>query len=387
MEEYMKEKEPGKVNAANRSRMANLELLRCVAMMMVVVLHYLGKGKILSDLTGEYLGSMELVAWILEAFCIVAVNTYMLISGYFLSTSTFKLSRLVKLYLQLWTYSVGIGALAVITGIVPMKELEIHDLLTFIFPVSMGHYWFVTAYIFMYLFLPFIGSAVKRMTQKQLQVALGLLFLVFCVSKSVLPLRLEMDGQGQECIWYLCVFLAAAYIRRFGSAFVATMKRSIGLYVLAALGIWGLTMGLRRVYLATGSLGRIIKIGLEYNHILPFLASLGLFGIFLHVKLPEKFGSAINKIAPYTLGVYLLHENLTVRYLWPKWLGAGEVSSIGGLLVGTLAAVVVIFAVGILVDALRTAAMNKLHALFNKTEIYRKLVKWIENVDNIFASE
>ena len=34
-----------------KERMANLEVLRCVAMMMVVVLHYLGKGGLLPDLT------------------------------------------------------------------------------------------------------------------------------------------------------------------------------------------------------------------------------------------------------------------------------------------------------------------------------------------------
>ena len=40
---------------AEKKRMANLELLRCVAMMMVVVLHYLGKGGLLPDLTGSRL--------------------------------------------------------------------------------------------------------------------------------------------------------------------------------------------------------------------------------------------------------------------------------------------------------------------------------------------
>ena len=34
-----------------KERMANLEVLRCVAMMMVVVLHYQGKGGLLPDLT------------------------------------------------------------------------------------------------------------------------------------------------------------------------------------------------------------------------------------------------------------------------------------------------------------------------------------------------
>ena len=94
-----------------KERMANLEVLRCVAMMMVVVLHYLGKGGLLPDLTAP-LSVQDMAAWLLEAICIVAVNVYMMISGYFLCESSFKLSRLLTLWLQLWLYSVGIGVLA-----------------------------------------------------------------------------------------------------------------------------------------------------------------------------------------------------------------------------------------------------------------------------------
>jgi len=100
-----------------KERMANLEVLRCVAMMMVVVLHYLGKGGLLPDLTAP-LSVQDMVAWLLEAFCIVAVNVYMMISGYFLCESSFKLSRLLTLWLQLWLYSVGIGVLAVVCAVV-----------------------------------------------------------------------------------------------------------------------------------------------------------------------------------------------------------------------------------------------------------------------------
>ena len=66
---------------AGQKRMANLELLRCAAMMMVIVLHYLGKGNLLADLTARSLGAGQTAAWLLESFCIVAVNVYMLISG------------------------------------------------------------------------------------------------------------------------------------------------------------------------------------------------------------------------------------------------------------------------------------------------------------------
>ena len=93
-------KETG-IDMQKKERMANLEVLRCVAMMMVVVLHYLGKGGLLPDLTVP-LSVQDMAAWLLEAFCIVAVNVYMMISGYFLCESSFKLSRLLTLWLQLW---------------------------------------------------------------------------------------------------------------------------------------------------------------------------------------------------------------------------------------------------------------------------------------------
>ena len=76
-----------------KKRIASIELLRILAMMMVVMLHYLSKGELLTPLTEEF-GTGAYVTWLLEAFSIVAVNVYMLISGYFLVESGFKVGRL-----------------------------------------------------------------------------------------------------------------------------------------------------------------------------------------------------------------------------------------------------------------------------------------------------
>ena len=59
-------------------RLANFELLRCIAMMMVVVLHFLGKNGILAPLSQASLAGYEYLAWGVESLCIVAVNVYLL---------------------------------------------------------------------------------------------------------------------------------------------------------------------------------------------------------------------------------------------------------------------------------------------------------------------
>ncbi len=377
-----------------KKRMANLELLRCVAMMMVVVLHYLGKGDLLADLTGESLGVPELAAWLLECFCIVAVNVYMFLSGYFLSRSSFRLSRLIQLWLQIWVYSVVFGLAGALSGVMTGTDFDTHYLLTLVFPVSMGHYWFMTAYVFLYLLLPLAGMAAEKLTKQQLQVTLGVLLFVFCILKSILPIRLEMDEQGYDCLWYLCVFLTAAYVRRFGVPILKKRAGCIALYVGGCLAIFAGTLALRQVYLYTGSLERMLKMFLEYNHVLPFLAAVGLFGIFNRIQIRGKAADVINRVAPYTLGVYLLHENIGFRYTWQNWLGAEKVASrmaagdvwggVASLVFWTAAAVAAVFVCGIVTDMARKRIFHVLHKGMLRLAPYRKLAEKIEGVDRAF---
>ncbi|MCM1191772.1 MAG: acyltransferase [Butyrivibrio sp.] len=369
---------------SGKKRMAGLELLRCVAMMMVIVLHYLGKGNLLPKLTEGELDAVGAAAWLLESFCIVAVNVYMLISGYFLCTSSFKLSRLLQLLLQVWLYSVTFGILGAATGVIAETPVDTHYFLTLLFPISMEHYWFMTAYVFLYLLLPFAGAGIKRMTKRQMQLALMLLLITFCGLKSLLPVQFEKDVMGYDCLWYLCVFVTAAYIRRFGVPFLEKRRRAAALYIACCLLAFAGTMALQFVFLRTGRLGRRIGMFIEYNHVLVLLAAVGLFGFFAKTEIKGKIAHVINKVGPYTLGVYLLHQNLGLCHSWQNWLGADRISNVGGLLLGTLLAVSVVFVCGILADMLRAGLMKGLHSLLCRVKAYRKLVERIEKADSIF---
>lgn len=388
------------------ARQANLELLRCVAMMMVIVLHYLGKGNLLVSMEEPRLYPAEVTAWLLESFCIVAVNVYMFISGYFLCTSGFKLSRLFQLWLQVWMYSAVFGLIGAFTGVIEETSVDIHFFLTLIFPISMNHYWFMTAYVFLYILLPFLGLAVAKMTKRQLQTAVLLLLFVFSLLKSILPVRLETDGLGYDCLWYVCVFAAAAYVRRFGVSFLEKRGRGIALYLGSSLLIFCATMILREVYLRTGSLGLVLEMCMEYNHILPFLAAAGLFGAFCRLRISGRFAAFVCRIAPYTLGVYLIHENLGLRYTWQNWLGANRLlglmplqSDVGAsgrlglccsslsLLLYTLGAVICVFTAGILVDMLRSLLIKGLDRGLNMLPPYRRLRGWVLGLDRIFQAD
>lgn len=361
-------------------RKQNLDELRCLAMMMVVVLHFLGKGEILGEATTPGMDAVGIVAWVLESFCIVAVNVYMLISGYFLCESSFKLNRLLTLYLQVWMYSVGVGLLGIVTGIVPAEELSTHYFLTLLLPVSMGHYWFMSAYVFLYLLLPLVGVAVKNMTKGQLKLALILALAAFSLLKSVMPFRLEEDGQGYDVLWYLCVFLVAAYIRKFGMGILKKRLNCVLLYVGGCLLALAEFWVLRYIFLHMGKLEFIMKISFEYNHIFVLVAAVGLFGWFLHVRGEGPVAAGAAKVAPYVLGVYLLHENMSVRYVWQKWFGAEHIDSVPELLLWTIIAVVTVFITGVIVEWLRCLFLRGMGKLLSHLGIWKRFTEKLERV-------
>lgn len=342
-----------------KNRVVSIELLRILSMMMVVMLHYLSKGELLTPLTEEF-GPGAYIAWLLEAFSIVAVNVYMLISGYFLVETGFKPGRLARLICQVLFYSILIPPVLLAAGILDPGELSVYRLLQYLLPNQMIHYWFITAYVIMYLLSPVLAAGARQLSQKQLGLTIILLLCFFSVSKSMLPVKLEIDNAGYDGLWFVCVFLVAAYMRLYGIPFLQKGKRAALCYLGGCVLIYGLTLGVRMVYLKTGRLGHFIHAPYDYNHILNLFAAISLFYAFSDWKLSgEKFmGRVILRVAPYTLGVYLLHEHIELRSLWPFWLGAASEYSPWALAPRAVGSVALVFAVGILVDMARGALFD-----------------------------
>ena len=111
-----------------KKRMVSIELLRVISMLMVVMLHYLGKGYLIPALDGA-MNATGYVAWFLESMSAVAVNVYMLISGYFLVESSFKLGRLLNLLCQVIFYSVLVPIVLICLGILPLSDISFYQLL------------------------------------------------------------------------------------------------------------------------------------------------------------------------------------------------------------------------------------------------------------------
>ena len=359
-----------------KKRQANFELLRIIAMLMVIVLHYIIKGNMSQSLSVD--GSAENhLWWLVEGFCNVAVNSYVLISGYFMIDARWHVSKLIKLVCQVLFYSVLIGVMmyllvqvikpAFIVSAVSKAGIDYSFGLTawlYIFlPIEYEHYWFATAYVVLYMLSPVLAIAVKELPQKQLKCIIIALLCFFCIPKSINPYLIPTDNYGYDFGWFICLFLIAGYIRQYDIEMFDSRKKAGILYVTSVIVNWGICAVSGAICRATGKLEYYTDMTYAYNYIFVLFSSIAFFYIWKNTDIPEgRFSKIVCAVAPLTFGVYLFHENIGLRLIWPYLLGAHSSRLFPVSLCRMILAVLCVFVTGCLIDFIRM----KIFELFEK---------------------
>lgn len=155
------------------NRESKFELLRIVAMIFIIIHHYAIHGGILMAETNEI---NKYVAIFIYSFGQVAVNIFILISGYFLINSKFSIKKFLKTILQVLFYTLAIFILYLIFKGAP----DWYTIKTCIFPIMSGTYWFITTYIMLYCLSPYINRLIENMNQKEHKNLIILLVIILC---------------------------------------------------------------------------------------------------------------------------------------------------------------------------------------------------------------
>lgn len=367
-----------------KKRFANIELLRIIAMLFVIVLHYLGKGGTLLAWGDDNFTVNSYIAWAIEAFALVAVNVYVLISGYFLVDSQFKIMRIIKLWLQVFFYSAGIWLIFLALGKVPADYTGIYWYAMFLMPITSQHYWFASSYLFMCLLAPFLGVAARKMSKKQLQTCIVVLLLLFSrVWRILLPMSAAIDDRGYGIFWFVCLFMIAAYIRLY-VPITGKWKKPLFLYFLSSVVLFLSLPGIGTLSQITGKLPDYYNVFYEYNAPFTVIGAIALFLAFrnMHVE-DSKMSNAINKLASLTFGVYLLHEHTLLRTLWNSLWSVTEYYQTRYFLIHFIVVVSCIFLAGCIVDAIRQFVFCAISRLFHLEKLGIKL----SAVDQFFNDE
>lgn len=365
---------------AEKKRFTNYELLRVMAMVMVVVLHFLSHSDSLLALDAS-LSGVRIWGTLLESFCLVAVNVYILISGYFGIKGSFKPGKAISLLCQIWFYAFVILAVAMVLGLpTKLQELGIYGLVQYVFPIQSETYWFATSYFMLYLLSPVLNSAARNMTKRQLQITITGLLILLCGIKSISPVVFPVDRYGYDLAWFICVYLVAAYLGLYGLE--GFKKHSLLIYTGSSLITFGMVVALWFGARKWSSLGYYFTVPFHYNFLLCLTGAIGLFYCFSKVRIKEGKGAAvIRRLGTLSFGVYLFHEHIDIRNLWYGYL-KGLINPAGGEGIGfffleLVCCVVLLFAAGILIDYIRSVLFGFISKGLAKTKLYKN-VKTLE---------
>ncbi len=360
--------------AAEKKRQLHYELLRIAAMLMIVSLHYLSKGGLLGDPARADMTAAGYTAWFVEAFFLVAVNVYVLISGYFGVDArggmtngknvSFRevMRRPLRIWKQVLFYSVLFGCGAFVIG---AREFDLYQLFSYCFPIVTEHYWFATSYVILCLAMPFLNAGIAYMDQRELKYLLCGFLLLFSVSKTVIPMQLPWDKYGYDSLWFVILYLTGAYLRHYEVTWIKTGWRAAMLYLGSMLTVFASFFLIRLVFFRTGRLEDLINYGYTYNFLFCYTGAVGLFLLFKEFgkqgresgsgRMLERFRKPIELFSGATFGVYLIHEHIDVRSLWTVWVDSGTLieGSVGNFLAHMIVTVLCVYLVCTAVELIR----------------------------------
>ena len=298
---------------AVRERVPGLDLLRIVCMMMIVCSHFLIHGKVLKSLGPADVNYY--VGWMVEACCFVMVDCFVLVTGYFQSTSSFKLKKLLLLWGQIdFTSAVVYLVLCAADRIVFSWD----GFFSAAAAVTGRRYWFATAYLILYAVSPLLNRAMENLTQREHFTACAILLGVFVLGRNVVWWKdfAALRG-GYGYVSFVVLYVTAAYLRKYPPK---PRKWLLPYFLLSAL------TGLSYVILDTlsrrfGFPHQYVYVFLQYNSATVVAASVCFFLFFLNLEIDGRFSRGlIGFFAPLAFGVYLVHDQPDARaLLWP-WL-------------------------------------------------------------------
>jgi len=330
---------------------------------MVVALHYFYYSGMLPTLD-DRLDRLYIFALILESFSIVAVNVFVMISGYFMVLSRFKFRRFFRLVCQVLFYTLLIPLVLSMFGFPVIAEQDgLYGMILYLLPISTVHYWFITAYLLLYLISPFLNAAFEKIEKIKLQKIILILLFLFCGIKSFVPVMLNLDSFGYDFGWFICLYLIGAYIRIYGLPVMDRKYIGLTVYLVCVFLIFTLKILSYYLYAKTGYFKYFYDVPFHYNFILVFFAAIGLLYSFIDIKIEEGLiTNLIRKMAPLCLGIYLLHMNIDIRDNWYPWTENlfGSLHELGffGTVLNMIVTVLFVFFVGLIIDFIRSLISN-----------------------------
>ena len=300
---------------SSTSRNINLDLLKSTIMFFIVIWHSIVHGlNIASSPNTHILVNFDTTTSFFNAFAVkllmyitsIGVNCFILITGHFMINYNKNIwPRIIKIWGLTSFYSLLISFLFYINN---LTLYGIGGVIFTAFPIYNGEYWFITKYLGLILLAPFLEQLANILTQRDY--LKGIIILSFLTI--YIPPLLNYGNtysSANDLLFFINLFFIGGYISKYNSFSSNINLLYVFILIVFLLTIYDFMNEITYIYLDK-------KLS---NNSTTFILSIIFFLFFKNYKFKtSKFTNFIvNNITPYTLGVYLIHENDEIRkHLW-----------------------------------------------------------------------
>ncbi|PFI53846.1 hypothetical protein COI76_14355 [Bacillus cereus] len=279
-------------------RYSNFELLKIVSILMVLTLHYFN-GEMGGALHHTSKGTSNYyLMYLLESMSIIAVNCFVLVTGYFMVSKTgIKLKKAINLL----SITVFYGILFYFVNGMYQSHIgnEWFSLKSFV-KAAMPFYgseWFVSTYVVLFLLAPFINIVLQQLTKSQFKQLLVIMIICFSVLPTLLPL-VSYNDNGYGVLSFILIYCIGAYLKLYGSKFDDSW-RYVSIYLVASICTFALclTIGIK-------------TLSLNYNTIFNVAGAVAIFIIFMKIKFHSNI---VNYLATFTFAIYIIHTDISIN--------------------------------------------------------------------------
>lgn len=294
----------------SKTRNSNIELLRLVLMVFVVLLHFNndtmgGAFVLVNNLPVE-----NAILHVVEAFSICAVNCFMIVSGYFLFTNTkIRFGKIVDVLLIVIFYRFFdyFGRLFFLH-----ESFSFHHLIACFLPAN----YFAIFYVVCYLFSPFIAKLFRDCSEKTAHFLMGTLLFVFIIIPTFLDIAIDLN-----------IFKDPGYLSPISSLGNASGYTIVQFFTMLCLGMWirktefnPKTWILLLVYCVSSICIWILEnraFALNYDFIFNVLAAVSLFLLFNKITIQNNI---INFAAKSCFAIFCIHTGQFANTIWKNFL-------------------------------------------------------------------
>lgn len=285
------------------TRNYGIDMLRIFAMLMIVTLHVLGRGGMLYN-TKPFTPRYE-ICWAIEMFCFIGVNIYALISGYVGLCSKYKPYKIITMWIQVEIYNLIALGIVYKTGIIDLSRI---DIVKYFFPVVFNGYWYFTAYVGLFLFIPLLNKLIQTLEKKTADRFLLFAAILFSIAELINTDNALGLKKGYSMIYLILLYIVGGYLKKYDIAkYFSKLQLSIIFIFSFIVTIAGKNL-LQYTYEQTGI--KLLKNMLfkSYNNILFVISAVSLLLLCSKINIKNSLAiRSIKLLAPLTFGVYIIH--------------------------------------------------------------------------------